>query len=174
MKPKEKGIRPEKIAIDMELKEHVSQAAYMIIADYTGMDMPTTTSLKDSLNDSGARFSVVKNRMLARSFDSNTTDLLKGQSAMIYGDGDVVEVAKIINKFRKENEVPLIKGGIFEGKSINAEEVEELAKLPSKEVLYSMLVGTLQAPMSQVVGVMNNKISSLVYVLEAARNKKEM
>jgi len=174
MKPKEKGIRPEKIAIDMELKEHVSQAAYMIIADYTGMDMPTTTSLKDSLNDSGARFSVVKNRMLARSFDSNTTDLLKGQSAMIYGDGDVVEVAKIINKFRKENEVPLIKGGIFEGKSINAEEVEELAKLPSKEVLYSMLVGTLQAPMSQVVGVMNNKVSSLVYVLEAARNKKEM
>ena len=174
MKPKEKGIRPEKIAIDMELKEHVSQAAYMIIADYTGMDMPTTTSLKDSLNDSGARFSVVKNRMLARSFDSNATDLLKGQSAMIYGDGDVVEVAKIINKFRKENEVPLIKGGIFEGKSINAEEVEELAKLPSKEVLYSMLVGTLQAPMSQVVGVMNNKVSSLVYVLEAARNKKEM
>lgn len=174
MKPKEKGIRPEKIAIDMELKEHVSQAAYMIIADYTGMDMPATTSLKDSLNDSGARFSVVKNRMLARSFDSNATDLLKGQSAMIYGDGDVVEVAKIINKFRKENEVPLIKGGIFEGKSINAEEVEELAKLPSKEVLYSMLVGTLQAPMSQVVGVMNNKVSSLVYVLEAARNKKEM
>ena len=174
MKPKEKGIRPEKIAIDMELKEHVSQAAYMIIADYTGMDMPTTTSLKDSLNDSGARFSVVKNRMLARSIDSNAIDLLKGQSAMIYGDGDVVEVAKIINKFRKENEVPLIKGGIFEGKSINAEEVEELAKLPSKEVLYSMLVGTLQAPMSQVVGVMNNKVSSLVYVLEAARNKKEM
>jgi len=174
MKPKEKGIRPEKIAIDMELKEHVSHAAYMIIADYTGMDMPATTSLKDSLNNSGARFSVVKNRMLARSIDSNAIDLLKGQSAMIYGDGDVVEVAKIINKFRKENEVPLIKGGIFEGKSINAEEVEELAKLPSKEVLYSMLVGTLQAPMSQVVGVMNNKVSSLVYVLEAARNKKEM
>ena len=174
MKTKEKGIRPEKIAIDMELKEHVSHATYMIIADFNGMDMPATTSLKDSLNDSGARFSVVKNRMLARSIDSNAIDLLKGQSAMIYGDGDVVEVAKIINKFRKENEVPLIKGGIFEGKSINAEEVEELAKLPSKEVLYSMLVGTLQAPMSQVVGVMNNKVSSLVYVLEAARNKKEM
>lgn len=86
----------------------------------------------------------------------------------------MVEVAKIINKFRKENEVPVIKGGIFEGKSINAEEVEELAKLPSKEILYSILVGTLQAPMSQVVGVMNNKVSSLVYVIEAARNKKEM
>lgn len=86
MKPKEKGIRPEKRAIDMELKEHVSKAVYMIIADYTGMDMPTTSSLKDSLNNSGARFSVVKNRMLARSIDSNATDLLKGQSAMIYGD----------------------------------------------------------------------------------------
>lgn len=173
MKPEEKGIRPEKEAMDMEIRDHVSNSVYMIIADYTGMDMPTTTSFKETLNERGARFSVVKNRMLARSINPSAKSLLKGQSAMIYGDGDVVEVAKIIKKFRKENEVPSIRGGIFEGKSINAEEVEELAKLPSKEILYSMLVGTLQAPMSQVVGVMNNKVSSLVYVLDAARSKKE-
>ena len=58
-------------------------------------------------------------------------------------------------------------------KKINADEVDQLAKLPSKEILYAMLLGTLQAPMSQLVGVMNNKLSSLVYVLEAVRNKKE-
>jgi large subunit ribosomal protein L10 len=92
---------------------------------------------------------------------------------MIYGNGDIVEVAKVIKNFRKENSKPEIKGGVVEGKKINADEVDQLAKLPSKEILYAMLLGTLQAPMSQLVGVMNNKLSSLVYVLEAVRNKKE-
>ena len=173
MKSQEKGIRPEKIAMEAEIKDNVTDAIYMIIADYTGMDMPTTSAFKDSLRQNGARFSVVKNRMLARNLSSETHDLLKGQSAMIYGNGDIVEVAKVIRNFRKENSKPNIKGGIIEGKKVNADDVEKLAKLPSKEVLYAMLVGTLQAPMSQLVGVMNNKLSSLVYVLEAVRNKKE-
>lgn len=173
MKPEEKGIRPEKQAMEAEIKETVAGALYMIVADYAGMDMPTTTALKNSLLENGARYSVVKNRLALRSLGSEVKDLFQGQSALIYGDGDVVEVAKIIQKFRKENAKPEIRGAIVEGKNINAKEVDQLSKLPSKEVLYAMLVGTLQAPMSQVVGVMNNKISSLVYVLEAARNKKE-
>ena len=91
---------------------------------------------------------------------------------MIYGSGDAVEVAKTIRTFAKENAKPAIRGGV-DGKCINADEVVELAKLPAKETLQAMLVGTLQAPMSQLVGVMNNKVSSLVYVLDAARAKKD-
>ena len=173
MKPQEKGIRPEKLAMEAEIVENFSDAVYLIVADYSGMDMPTTTAFKDSLRENGAKFSVVKNRMLARTMSVETHDLLTGQSAMIYGNGDIVEVAKVIKNFRKENSKPEIKGGVVEGKKINADEVDQLAKLPSKEILYAMLLGTLQAPMSQLVGVMNNKLSSLVYVLEAVRNKKE-
>jgi large subunit ribosomal protein L10 len=173
MKPQEKGIRPEKLAMEAEIIENFSDAVYLIVADYSGMDMPTTTAFKDSLRENGAKFSVVKNRMLARTMSAETHDLLTGQSAMIYGNGDIVEVAKVIKNFRKENSKPEIKGGVVEGKKINADEVDQLAKLPSKEILYAMLLGTLQAPMSQLVGVMNNKLSSLVYLLEAVRNKKE-
>ena len=173
MKPQEKGIRPEKLAMEAEIVENFSDAVYLIVADYSGMDMPTTTAFKDSLRENGAKFSVVKNRMLARTMSAEAHDLLPGQSAMIYGNGDIVEVAKVIKNFRKENSKPEIKGGVVEGKKINADEVDQLAKLPSKEILYAMLLGTLQAPMSQLVGVMNNKLSSLVYVLEAVRNKKE-
>lgn len=173
MKPKEKGIRLEKLAMDAEIRENFSDALYMIVADYSGMDMPTTTAFKNSLRENGAKFSVFKNRMLARNLSTETHDLLTGQSAMIYGDGDIVEVAKVIKNFRRENAKPEIKGGVVEGKKLNAEEVEQLAKLPSKEILYAMLVGTLQAPMSQLVGVVNNKLSSIVYVLEAVKNKKE-
>lgn len=173
MKPVEKGVRPEKAAMAAEIDERVEDSLYMIIADYTGMDMPMTSALKDSLRENGARFSVVKNRMLSRAVEGDLQGMLKGQSAMIYGEGDVVEVAKVIRNFTKENEKPTIRGGVVEGKSITADEVNQLAKLPAKEVLQAMLLGTLQAPKGQLVGVLNNKVSSLVYVLEAARSKKE-
>lgn len=173
MKPKEKGIRPEKTAMIAEVSERIDNAHYMIIADYTGMDMPTTSALKDSLRESGAQFSVVKNRILSRVADDELQDFLQGQSAMIYGDGDVVEIAKVIRSFTKENQKPLIRGGVVEGKAVSAKEVDQLAKIPAKQTLQAMLVGTLQAPKAQLVGVMNNKLSSLVYVLNAVQNKKE-
>ena len=173
MKPESKGIRPEKESIAAELGERVSGALYMILADYTGMDMPQTIELKNNLRDREATFSVVNNRMLKRTLEGEAADLLKGQTAMIYGEGDVVEVAKIIRKFTKENKKPAIKGGYLEGKLISGEEVSELALLPAKEVLQAMLLGTLQAPCTQLVGVMNQKVASLVYVLDAVKTKIE-
>jgi len=173
MKPEEKGVRPEKVSEAKELDARVAGALYMIIADYTGMDMPTTTALKDSLRDSGASFNVVKKSMLNRALSVDATDLMKGQTAMIYGEGDVVEVAKVIKKFTAENKKPVVTGGFVEGKAVSANDVVELAKLPAKEVLQAMLLGTLQAPCTQLVGVMNQKVASLVYVLSAVKDKKE-
>lgn len=173
MKPESKGIRPEKQSITAELDERVSGALYMILADYTGMDMPQTTELKKNLRDSEATFNVVKNRMLKRALDDQAADLLTGQTALIYGSGDVVEVAKVIRKFTAANKKPIIKGGYLEGKMISGDDVAELAKLPAKEVMQAMLLGTLQAPCSQLVGVLDQKVASLVYVLDAAKTKKE-
>jgi large subunit ribosomal protein L10 len=173
MKPESKGIRPEKQSMTAELEERVSGALYMILADYSGMDMPQTTELKQSLREREATFSVVKNRMLKRSLDNPSAELLKGQTAMICGSGDVVEVAKIIRKFTAANQKPVIKGGYLEGKMISGDEVVELSKLPAKEVLQAMLLGTLLAPCSQLVGVLNQKVASLVYVLDAVKTKKE-
>ena len=173
MKPDSKDIRPEKKSIAAELDQRVSGALYMILADYTGMDMPQTTELKQNLRDQDASFNVVNNRMLNRALETDASDLLKGQTAMIYGSGDVVEVAKVIKKFTAANQKPEIKGGFLEGKAISAADVIDLAKLPSKDVLRAMLLGTLQAPCSQLVGVMHQKVSSLVYVLDAVKSKKE-
>ena len=169
MKPDNKDIRPEKKSIAAELDQRVAGALYMILTDYSGMDMPQTTELKQNLRDQEASFSVVNNRMLNRALETDASDLLKGQTAMIYGSGDVVEVAKVIKKFTAENEKPAIKGGFLEGKAISAADVIDLAKLPSKDVLRAMLLGTLQAPCSQLVGVMDQKVASLVYVLDAVK-----
>jgi len=173
MKPEEKGMRPEKVAMAAEIDARVSGALYMILADYTGMDMPMTTELKNSLRENGASYSVVKNRMLNRALSTDASDLLKGQTVMICGEGDVVEVAKVIKKFTAKNQKPVIKGGFVEGKAVSAEDVVELAKLPSKDVLRAMLLGTLQAPCSQLVGVLDQKVASLVYVLSAVKDKIE-
>jgi len=173
MKPDNKDTRPEKKAIAAELDERISGALYMILADYTGMDMPQTTELKKNLRDNNASFNVVNNRMLNRALDGRATDFLTGQTAMIYGSGDVVEVAKVIRKFAAANQKPIVKGGYLEGKAISGDEVAELAKLPAKEVLQAMLLGTLQAPCSQLVGVLDQKVASLVYVLDAVKTKKE-
>jgi len=173
MKPESKGIRPEKKSIAAELDEHISGALYMILADYAGMDMLQTTELKNSLRENGASFNVVNNRMLDRALDGCDADFLKGQTAMIHGAGDVVEVAKVIRKFTVANKKPAIKGGYLEGKALSGAEVAELAKLPAKEVLQAMLLGTLQAPCSQLVGVLDQKVASLVYVLDAVKTKKE-
>ena len=156
-----------------EIEERISGALYMILTDYDGMDMPMTTELKNSLQENGASYNVVKNRMLNRAMTDDISELLKGQTAMIYGDGDVVEVAKVIKKFTAANEKPVVKGGFVEGKAVSAQDVVALAKLPSKDVLRSMLLGTLQAPCTQLVGVMNQKVASLVYVLSAVKDKKE-
>lgn len=173
MKPESKGIRPEKKSITAELEERVSGALYMILADYTGMDMPQTTELKANLRSSEAQFSVVNNRMLKRALDGEAGEMFRGQTALIYGSGDVVEVAKVIRKFTAANKKPVIKGGYLEGKQISGAEVTELAKLPAKEVLQAMLLGTLQAPCTQLVGVLDQKVASLVYVLDAVKTKKE-
>lgn len=156
-----------------EIEGRVSGALYMILADYDGMDMPMTTELKNSLRANGASYNVVKNRMLNRAMPEDISGLLKGQTAMIYGEGDVVEVAKVIKKFTAANQKPVVKGGFVEGKAVTADDVVALAKLPSKDVLRAILLGTLQAPCSQLVGVMNQKVASLVYVLSAVKEKRE-
>lgn len=171
MSTENKNLRPEKQAIFAEVQENVSGALYMILADYTGMSMPETLEFKKQLRGADAKVKVVKNRMLKILCE----DLgpVTGPTAMVFGGGDVVEVARILSRFSKETEKPVLKGGLLEGSVLSAEEVVALAKLPGKKELQAKLVGTVAAPMTQVVGVMNQKVCSLLYVLNAVREKKE-
>jgi len=66
-----------------------------------------------------------------------------------------------------------IRRGVFEGRLLSREDIDALVKLPGRPVLYAMVLGTMAAPMTQLVGVMVQKVSSLLYVLKAAQEKKE-
>jgi len=97
--------------------------------------------------------------------------LLRGQSAVVTGQ-DVVQTARLLKQFGSSNKVPAIKGGVMDGQLLSSAEVGALADLPPREALLSMVVGTIAAPMSRLVGVMHQKLASLIYVLRAAEEKQ--
>lgn len=175
MSKEDKKIRPEKQAMYREVQENVSGALYMLLADYRGMTMPETDEFKKALRGAQARVKVVKNSMLGRisqEMGCGLGEKLCGPTAMIFGAGDVVEVAKILKKFSADKNKPAVKGGVLEGAVLSAQDVVELSNLPGKKELQAKLVGTLAAPMTQVVGVLNQKVCSLLYVLNAVGEKK--
>jgi large subunit ribosomal protein L10 len=169
-------MRPEKESLISELRGKIADSVFVIIADYQGLTVEKTDLLRQRLLKADARIQVVKNRVLGHvAKDAGLgamRDHLNGPSAMVYGKGDASQTAKILKEFIKEHEKPVIKAGALEGVVLTAADVEQLASLPSRETLLSMVVGTIAAPMSQLVGVFQQKVSSLLYVLQAAADKK--
>jgi len=169
-------MRPEKQSIIDEVRGKVTGASFLIIADYQGLTVAKTDQLRQRLSVADARIQVVKNRMLghiaAEAGLGAMRDQLSGPSAMVYGKGDMAQVAKILKDFIKEHEKPVIKVGALDGVVLTAADVEQIASLPSRETLLGMVVGTIAAPMSQLVGVFQQKVASLLYVLQAAADKK--
>jgi large subunit ribosomal protein L10 len=170
-------MRPEKEAIAREIKEQLSQATFAILTDFTRMDTAKTAALRKKLRETEARFQVVPNRLfrfVAKELNYAGIEAgLKGPTAIVYGAGDVAATAKALREFIKgNNKIPVVKLGHLDGAVLSAADVEALATLPPKKVLQGMLVGTIAAPMSNLVGVMSQKLASLVYVLKAAADKK--
>jgi len=176
MSKENRKIRPEKKAMYNEVQENVSGALYMLLADYKGMTMPETDEFKKLLRGADARVKVIKNTMLGRISNEMGFDFgskLSGPTAVIFGAGDVVEVAKILKKFSGDKNKPEVKGGVLEGTVLSSKDVVDLASLPGKKEMQAKLVATIAAPMTQTVGVLNQKVCSLLYVLNAVCEKKE-
>ncbi|MBM4153962.1 MAG: 50S ribosomal protein L10 [Lentisphaerae bacterium] len=168
-------VRPEKAAQLAEIRDRVATGAFLFLADYTGLNSGRTSDLRGRLRKIGARMQVVPNRLFRESVKATGPDLqafLKGSTAMIVGTGEVTECAKLLVQFHKEFKMPVLKAGAFEGRALSAADVQTLAALPSKQVLRAMAVGTIAAPMGGLVGVLQQKLASVVYVLKAAQEKK--
>lgn len=170
-------MRPEKQAIAREIKEQLGSATYAILTDFTRMDTAKTATLRRKLRETGARFQVVPNRLFrAVAQEAGYAGIeagLKGPTALVFGAGDVAATAKALREFIKANDkIPVVKLGHMDGAVLSAADIEALALMPPKKVMQGMLVGTIAAPMSNLVGVMSQKLASLVYVLKAAADKQ--
>ena len=172
---KEKTLRAKTQKVD-EIKEKIEKAQSVVLVDYRGLNVSELTELRKKYREAGIEYKVYKNTMMRFAFkDSGLegfNEFLKGPSAIAFGYEDPVSSAKITAEFAKGNDKLEIKAGIVDGKIIDVEEVKNLAKLPSKEVLVAQALGGLNAPIQGFANVLSGTIRGLAVVLNAIAEEK--
>ncbi len=169
-------MRTEKISILNEVIERVKASDFCFILNYGGLKVTQLTTLRKELAKLDSRAMVVKNTYLGKVAKelgwSDVSSLLTGPTAMVTGSGDVTEVAKVLVEFVKKNDKAKIKGASLESAALSAADVDALSKLPSKDAMRGMLLGTLSAPATSLVRVLNASLLNVLYALKAYEDKK--
>ena len=142
-----------------KLAEEMKNAKLILLTDYRGINVTDVTELRTSLRNTNATYRVIKNNIIRRALQEagieGLEDKLVGPTAVIMSNEDYLEPSKAIYTFSKDNDYYKIKGGVIEEKVMEAEEIITLAKLPSREVLLSMLAGALLGNISKVAVALN-------------------
>jgi large subunit ribosomal protein L10 len=171
--------RAEKQAAVAEIVDSFNDAAGAVLTEYRGLTVKQLQELRRSLGEN-AHYAVVKNTLAKLAAKDagidGFEDLLTGPTAIAFIKGDVVEAAKGLRDFAKANPTLVIKGGVLDGKPLDAREVAKLADLESREVLLGKLAGAMLASLSQAVYLLNAPIAQaarLAGALQAKRAEEE-
>jgi len=172
--------RTDKATLATELKDKFSRAQVAIFADYKGLSASQADELRRSLRTLKTEVKVLKNnvaRLVTKEGDlgndaKELMDTVVGPTLVAFAFGDPAAAAKVVHKFAQDNEAFKLKDSLMGQKRIDVSGVEELAKLPGKEVLIAKLLGTMNAPITNFVGVLAAVPRSLVTVLAAIEKKK--
>lgn len=164
-----------KQAVVADIKQKFESAQGVVLIDYRGLTVAEVTELRNQCRKAGVEYVVLKNTMIELAVKElgieGLEDHLKGPTAVAFG-GDAVAPAKVICEFIKKSKKTEIKCGLVEGKVLNAAGVQALSELPPKEVLIAKMMGSLNAPITNFVGVLSATLRSLVYAIEAVRKQK--
>ena len=128
-----------------EITDVAKNSASFILFDYRGLTAEEVTELRRNLRENGAQYKVWKNTLTKRAMDGlnfNLDDCLNGPSAMAYSDDSVAPI-KVLSDFAKEHKALEIKGGIVDGEVASLDTIKQLATLPSREGLLTMLASGL-------------------------------
>ena len=156
--------------------EKIQAAVAGVVVSYKGINVAADTKLRRELREAGVEYAVVKNTMLHRAAEKvglqDLETVLKGSTALALSNQDYVAAARILSKFAETSKKFEVKAGFVEGKVIDVNGVNELAKMPSKEVLVAKALGGLNAPITGFVYVLNANLTGLAVALKAIAEKK--
>lgn len=170
--------RQEKQTLLDEVASQAKDAKALVFSDYKGTTVADLSAIRGELRKSGSRFRVLKKTILDLALKQAGMDVdarsLEGQIGVAFGTDEVV-AAKTLSDFVKKNKDASfsIVGGALEGKSLSAEEVKALAKLPTKDELRAKVVGTLQAPIAGFARTLSGTYGGFVRVLSAVADSKK-
>ena len=172
----DKPVRDDKATAVAELTESFRGSTATVLTEYRGLTVAEVTELRRSLGKE-TTYSVSKNTLAKRAATDAGIEgldtLFSGPTALAFVSGDPVEAAKSLRAFAKAHPVLVIKGGVFEGKALSADEVNKLADLESREVLLAKLAGAMKGNLSKAAATFQAPLSQAVRLVDALRAERE-
>jgi large subunit ribosomal protein L10 len=167
--------KEQKTAVVEKLSGAFKNATIAIVSEYRGMSVAETTEVRRKLRAVRGELKVAKNTLIRRALKdtgySSLEDKLGGPVGLIISTEDPVELAKTVVGFKDLGEKFKLRGGVVDGAPVTVEEIQALATLPPKEVIFAQLLGLLNAPATQLVRLLNEPGSGLVRLLDAIGKK---
>lgn len=168
-------MREEKQLLLNEIKDKIAGSKAIVLTSYKRLAPNKSAEFRLNLSKVGGSVEVVKKRVLVKAAQAADIALdpalLRGHIAVIFADQDPVQMTKVVYQFRKENEDLLeVIGGRFEGAVCSAADMEQISKLPGKDEMRAQFLGTLEAPLSQTLAVVEALLTSVLHCME---NKAE-
>jgi len=165
-----------KQAIVQQIEQKIGDARLVVFADYRGLTVEEMTELRNRLRTPGVEFRVVKNTMVEFALKNRGLEemisSIEGPNAMLFSSEDTVGPIKVLFDFMRQTRKMEVKIGILDGKVITAEQVRILSELPSREVLIAQVLGTMQAPITSLVYVLNANLTGLARAIDKIREQK--
>lgn len=169
-------LRKDKEAVIAEVTQLLQDSDNLIVSDYRGLTMAEIEELRGKLRDSGSTFKIVKNTLggiaAERAGREQVKPLLSGPTAVTFCGEDLVGAAKALADFAKKHPRVVVRGGVLESSVIDAAGVDALASLPPREVLVAQLVGTMAAPLTGLVTVLQGTVSGFVRALNQVAEQR--
>lgn len=167
-----------KQAAVQELADKLVDARAFYLTDFTGLDVKSMTELRARLRNAGIEYTVVKNTLAQRAVAGldvpDIASFFNGPTGLVIGLEDAVTAAKVLDEFAKEHDnKPAVKIGVVERRTVTADQVGRLAKLPPREQLLAELAGAMQAPLAQLAWAMEALLGEFAGLVEALRAQRE-
>ena len=157
--------REEKAAVIEEVARQIQEAEAVYAVDYRGASVPQAAELRARLREADATFRVVKNTLTERAADqAGAAELkvyLEGPTAMTFVRGDAAAAAKALSDFRRSSGLLTFKGGWMNGETLSPDQMDAIARLPTRDVLYGRLVGMVASPLTGLVTSLGGLIGGL-------------